>query len=88
MAFLCWSVQETRQGLHRHTMVIPESLCAGSGVLSIGFLTAALVRPLDLGIGADERPLGIGLVSLRVRRQTLWDQLTQLVRVTLGKLFT
>ena len=60
------NVYETRWLTNRYTVMIPQTLWTDISLLAIGFITVAPVRPVDLGMSADSRRLGVGLVSLRL----------------------
>jgi hypothetical protein len=59
-------VHETRRGINRYVAHIPQGLSAGAVVLVLGFAVASPARPMDVGLGADDRLLGLGLVTLRI----------------------
>ncbi len=48
------------------TAIVPADRIGPDGVLGIEFRVSLLARPIDLGAGEEERPLGIGLALLRL----------------------
>jgi hypothetical protein len=59
-------IYEARPSVNRYTAHIPQALCAGVPVLVLGFVAESPARPVDLGMNADDRLLGLGLVTLKV----------------------
>lgn len=57
---------ECRHGIHRYTASVPRALCGDASILVVTIECPSAVRPTDLGISADDRMLGVGLVSLTV----------------------
>ena len=57
---------ECRHGIHRYAASVPRVLCGAASVLVVTIECPSAVRPTDLGISADDRMLGVGLVSLTV----------------------
>ena len=48
------------------TAIVPATLIGPDRLLTLQFRVGALLRPVDLDIGDDRRPLGIGLAMLKV----------------------